>query len=166
MRTHTGEKPYKCNHCPYASTTAINLERHVRTHTGEKPYKCTFCSYAGAQFGNLQQHMRTHTGGKLDFIKSPIQNRVSRELNNKRKKIVKAVEVFSAQHIDIRTAHQLSTFFSEDPKSSIDRACRMTELVTLFLDAVGTFFGDENSALPFISENSRFDSYDTSSTIS
>ena len=36
MRTHSGEKPYKCDQCDYASATAIHLRRHEKTHKNPK----------------------------------------------------------------------------------------------------------------------------------
>ncbi|KAI1695765.1 zinc-finger double domain-containing protein [Ditylenchus destructor] len=64
MRRHTGEKPFKCEQCLYAATTKAALQVHLRTHTGEKPYKCNQCSYACTSQSSLTIHQRTHTGEK------------------------------------------------------------------------------------------------------
>ncbi|XP_071532972.1 uncharacterized protein [Panulirus ornatus] len=60
MRTHTGEKPYSCNVCPYKTSYSEALKRHMRIHTGEKPYKCDQCDYKSRDYGSLKQHTRKH----------------------------------------------------------------------------------------------------------
>ena len=62
MRCHTGERPYQCPHCTYASRDTFKLNRHLRIHTGEKPYKCDLCHACFTQSNSLKEHRLTHTG--------------------------------------------------------------------------------------------------------
>jgi len=62
MEIHSGEKPYKCQQCPYAASEASTLERHMKSHSGEKPYQCQQCPFATILEESLKRHMTRHSG--------------------------------------------------------------------------------------------------------
>ena len=64
IRTHTGDKPYKCAQCTYSSAHSSALKRHVRNHTGDRPYACPHCSYRSIQRSAVTKHVTTHTGDR------------------------------------------------------------------------------------------------------
>lgn len=53
-----------CEFCGKIFKNCSNLTVHRRSHTGEKPYKCQLCNYACAQSSKLTRHMKTHNRGK------------------------------------------------------------------------------------------------------
>lgn len=53
-----GEKPHRCQLCPFASAYERHLEAHMRSHTGEKPYKCDLCAFRCSDRSNLSHHRR------------------------------------------------------------------------------------------------------------
>lgn len=63
----------KCNVCNRVFPREKSLQAHMRTHTGEKPYRCDFpnCCRAFAQSGQLRTHQRLHTGEKPFVCSQP-----------------------------------------------------------------------------------------------
>lgn len=59
-RSHTGEKPYKCELCPYSCAQSSKLTRHMKTHgrTGNNTFKCRFCDMPFSVASTLEKHMR------------------------------------------------------------------------------------------------------------
>jgi len=60
QKSHTNERPYKCQFCGRGFATHSNRKEHERIHTGERPYVCCFCSRGFIQISNLKKHMQTH----------------------------------------------------------------------------------------------------------
>ncbi|XP_026189091.1 zinc finger protein 217 isoform X2 [Mastacembelus armatus] len=46
-----------CSYCGKSFRSSYYLTVHLRTHTGEKPYKCAYCDYAAAQKTSLKYHL-------------------------------------------------------------------------------------------------------------
>lgn len=50
-----------CYHCGKVFQFSNDLRKHIRTHTGEKPYKCPYCTYRATQKVHLRGHiLRRH----------------------------------------------------------------------------------------------------------
>ncbi|KRT84197.1 zinc finger protein, partial [Oryctes borbonicus] len=88
--THTGQKPFKCSHCPLLFTTKSNCDRHLLRKHGssattianesgsnnanylmrnvpERPFKCSNCpSSTFSTYSNLKKHMSCKHGSRAD----------------------------------------------------------------------------------------------------
>ncbi|KAK3868615.1 hypothetical protein Pcinc_026002 [Petrolisthes cinctipes] len=49
-----------CGYCGKSFVRSDVLVQHVRTHTGEKPYACPHCPYRASQRTHLRLHLRRH----------------------------------------------------------------------------------------------------------
>jgi len=57
---HSDEKSHVCPHCGSEFKSEVNLRIHIRKHTGDKPYTCNQCAYATADPSNFKKHQKCH----------------------------------------------------------------------------------------------------------
>ncbi len=60
-RSHTGEKPFKCETCKRAFSRRDKLQAHERIHAGDLRHRCDICNYACVDSGAMKKHRRVHT---------------------------------------------------------------------------------------------------------
>ncbi|XP_005991179.1 GDNF-inducible zinc finger protein 1 isoform X1 [Latimeria chalumnae] len=65
-RVHEKKRtPQSCPYCDKIISSKCGLKVHIRTHTGEKPYKCNYCPASFAQRSAYNSHVRKiHESGQ------------------------------------------------------------------------------------------------------
>lgn len=66
LRTHSDERPFKCDFddCTLAFARKDKLQRHRNTHVGERKHVCQECGKSYFHRYDLTIHMRTHVSYK------------------------------------------------------------------------------------------------------
>lgn len=65
IKTHDGDyvqslTDHACRHCPYKSSSALQVAAHERFHGARRRYRCPYCSYGLDRRRLLIQHRRLH----------------------------------------------------------------------------------------------------------
>ena len=77
---HSGEKPYKCPHCQYASIQSASLKSHMKSQHSDKDgmYICQECNYKTLNRQVWNQHLKDHENDiiKLKLEAEPVTKKI------------------------------------------------------------------------------------------
>ena len=72
-RTHTKEKPLKCDICGAVFTESSNLSKHRRTHMLKGLFECELCHKDFNRLDQLRRHLNSNHKENPDIINGAIE---------------------------------------------------------------------------------------------
>ena len=142
VRSHTGEKPFKCKFCPFETHTKVSIETHERSHTGEKPFICKYCQKGFTGKPNLIRHIQMHTNEQrfqCNFCQKKFRLKQSLQQHEN---IHRGEKPFRCRFCDLAFTHKSSMY-------SHERAMH-DEMKNIFCDKCDKSFG-----VPYVFKNHK-----------
>lgn len=68
FRTHTGEKPYRCEYCEKSYAGSNDLAKHLKKHLGDYMYNCDFCDGKFRTQTDARRHAYEHKDEGVESV--------------------------------------------------------------------------------------------------
>ncbi|KAL2916267.1 hypothetical protein HK105_204023 [Polyrhizophydium stewartii] len=121
-RSHTGERPFKCDTCNQAFARKHDLKRHQKLHEGQKPFSCPACKKGFARSDALRRHLRPIEGNKESTCALRLRLIVEMAKNRTIADIPRLAQEVESKDLDLMERmirgdldEVLSVAFNEDP---------------------------------------------------
>lgn len=129
-----GSLHYLCPDCPFHTRYTSVIVKHVRTHSGEKPFKCMYCNFRASQKYSVLRHESRHISanprGKDLLGKCPSDLREEAYLESQRMMAEAATEPDMLLRWQLGVAHAstipLSFTFGGPAESPVDFSVPVT----------------------------------------